>query len=220
MSPDGIFSHRQRYGFTRDKLIYGKSIELTELQKQVLIGTLLGDSSFRCKDGCINPSVTCAHGVKQKLYCEHKTEIFKSLGAKCSYHKRNIPDKRNGIYYEDYTMTIPANPALKDWYTQLYTPKKIIPITLVEKYFTEVSLAFMFMDDGSKTHNSYTIATNCFKRENIEEFSNFLFSKFNIETSIFKDNVLYIKSNSRNLFSHLVSKYIIPSMQYKLHTVS
>jgi hypothetical protein len=218
MSPDGIFSHRIRHGYTRDSLKENKAIKLSDFQKQVLLGTLLGDASFRMSG--INPSVSCAHGVKQKEYCEHKTEVFKSLGAKCNYHKRNKPDKRNGKCYEDYTMSIPANPELKAWYEAMYIPKKILPLELIKQHFTEVSLAYMYMDDGSKTNQSYTIATNCFEKENIMEFQQFLLDKFNIKTTIFKSNVLYIKVESKTIFENLISKCIIPSMRYKLHTVS
>lgn len=216
MSPDGIYSHRQRYGYLREDLRPNKPIELTDFQKQVLIGTLLGDSSFKVWKDCINPSISCAHGIKQKEYCEHKTKIFESLGAKCTYHKRNIADKRNGIFYEDYTMFIPANPILKSWYESLYKKVKVIPFDLLDN-FTEVSLAFMYMDDGSFNGSSYTIATNCFQRDELNKFRDFLFEKFGLTTSLFKNNVLYIRAESRTLFARLIYKYVIPCMQYKLH---
>lgn len=64
-------------------------------------------------------------------------------------------------------MYVPANPAIKDWDAAFYkNNKKVIPFELFN-YFTEVSLAFMFMDDGTKTHNSYSIATNCFTTEEL-----------------------------------------------------
>ena len=48
-------------------------------------------------------------------------------------------------------MYVPANPAIKEWDEAFYkNNKKVIPFELFN-YFTEVSLAFMFMDDGTKT---------------------------------------------------------------------
>lgn len=217
MSSDGVYSHRMRYGYKRDKLIYAKSIELTDFQKQVLLGTMLGDSSFRMGKNCINPAISCAHCIKQRNYCEHKTEIFKNLGAWCKYHKRDSPDKRNGNIYENYLMFVPANPELKSWYESFYKEsKKVIPFELFD-CFTEVSLAFMFMDDGCKTPCSYSIATNCFTEEEITKFRIFLLNKFNLETTMLKNHVLYIRAKSRDLFTSLISPYIIPCMQYKLH---
>jgi LAGLIDADG DNA endonuclease family len=184
-SPDGIYSHRMRYKlFRNDDLRFNKPLKLTDFQKQVLIGTLLGDSSMR-KGG----DIKCSHGIKQKEYCLHKTEIFKSLNSKCLYHKRSKTDKRNGNIYEDYTMYIGANSYLSTWYYKLYVGgTKVIPFDLLE-HFTEVSLAFMFMDDGSRCNSGYTIATNCFNKDELIEFQKFLLYKFNL-------------IHSQNLFLH------------------
>lgn len=220
VSSGGVYSYRMRNNYLRDSLSINKPIKLTDFQKQVLIGTMLGDSSFKLGKGSINPSITCAHGIKQKEYCEYKTQIFESLGAKCKYHKRNIPDKRNNIYYEDYTMITPANPELKIWYNAFYKEgKKVIPFELFEN-FTEVSLAFMFMDDGRKEGNYYSIATNCFTIEDLTKFKKFLLEKFGIDTSIRKDHILYIKANSRNLFTNLITPYICNCMKYKLQSLN
>lgn len=219
VSPDGIYSFRQRHGYIREDIRQNKPIILTNYQKQVLLGTMLGDSSFKKAKDCINPAITCSHCLEQKEYCEYKTEIFKSLGSYCKHRKRNLPDKRNGKIYECYNMFIPANPELKHWYDSFYNEKKVIPFNLFE-YFTEVSLAFLFMDDGSKTKNGYTIATNCFTIEDLDKFRIFLKQKFNIETSLFKSKVLYILSKSKDTFTNLINPYIIPCMQYKLHNQS
>lgn len=218
MSPEGVYSHRIRYGYLRDNnLRINPPIELTDFQKQVLIGTMLGDASFRMVKNEVSPSMSCAHGIKQKEYCEYKTKIFESLGAKCNYHKRNTIDKRTGIYYEDYTMRIPANPEFLPYFKSFYpNGKKVIPIDLFNQ-FTGVSLAFMFMDDGSKTPSGYRISTNCFTQSNIMQFQNFLLEKFNIETSLCADNSIYIRANSRNLFTYIVSPYVIECMKYKLN---
>lgn len=218
MSPDGIYSHRMRHGYFRDSLKINKERALTDFQKQVLLGTLLGDASLILGKDCINPSVSCSHGIQQKEYCEYKTKIFENLGATCSYHKRNTPDKRNGNYYEDCTMFIPANPALLPWYSSFYNNnRKTIPFNLFE-YFTEVSLAFMYMDDGCKINKTYSISTNCFSDEELLKFRKVLFSRFNLETSLFKSNVLYIRQKSSELFTELISPYICECMNYKIQS--
>lgn len=221
VSPDGVYAYRKRHNITRDiNLRFNKPIELTDFQKQVLLGTIIGDASFKMGKGSINPSISCAHSIKQKEYCEYKTKIFENLGAYCKYHKRNFPDKRNGNIYEDYTMYVPANPELKSWYDSFYkNGKKVIPFELFE-YFTEVSLAFMFMDDGSRCHNSFTIATNCFSMKELIKFKEFLYKKFFIEVTIRRDHTLYIKACSRNLFIKLISPYIHECVKYKIQTVS
>lgn len=220
MSPDGVYSHRMRHNYYRKDLRLNQEVELSKFQKEVLLGTLLGDSSFRLGKDCKNPAISCAHGIKQKEYCEYKTKIFENLGAHCRYNKRHIADKRTNKLYEDYTMFIPANPNLKSWYNSFYNNKvKRIPFNLFE-YFTEASLAFMYMDDGSKINSTYTMATNCFTKDEITKFRIFLLEKFNLETTMFKSHVLYIKQNSAHHFTELIKPYIIPSMQYKLQSLN
>lgn len=220
MSPDGVYSHRMRHNYYRKDLRLNQEVELSKFQKEVLLGTLLGDSSFRLGKDCKNPAISCAHGIKQKEYCEYKTKIFENLGAHCRYNKRHIADKRTNKLYEDYTMFIPANPSLKFWYNSFYNNKvKRIPFNLFE-YFTEASLAFMYMDDGSKINSTYTMATNCFTKDEITKFRIFLLEKFNLETTMFKSHVLYIKQSSAHHFTELIKPYIIPSMQYKLQSLN
>lgn len=218
VSASTIYFYRKKYNFIREDLRYNKSIKLTYFQKQVLLGTLLGDSSLRLTKDCKNAKFICSHSIKQKEYCEYKAEIFKNLGVSCKYHKRNVPDKRNGIYYEDYTLNISSNPEFNIWYQSLYKNKiKVIPFNLF-KYFTEISLAFMFMDDGSKIGDTFTIATNCFTEEELTKFRIFLLQKFELETTMFKSHVIYIKKKSASKFISLIKPYIIPCMQYKIQS--
>lgn len=56
----------------------------------------------------------------------------------------------------------------------------------------------------------------CFTEKEILEFRKFLFIKFNLETSMFKDRRIYIKAKSKFLFRQLVLPYMHESMMYKL----
>lgn len=217
MNPCSVYSHRMRHNYIREtNLRFNKLVEMSQYQKEVLIGTMLGDSSFFMHQNAANPSVSCSHCVKQKDYCLHKTEIFKSLGAKVKYEKRKTPDKRNGKFYEDYKMYIPANPAFLQLYENFYiNKKKRIPKNVL-KDFSEVSLAFLFMDDGYKDGTSYQLATNCFTFEDLNMFKRFLFIKFGLETTIYKTHIMRIKAGSRQRFEELVTPHIIECMQYKL----
>lgn len=218
VSYDGIYAYRKRNGYERENYSIAKPRELSQFQKEVLIGTLLGDSSIILAKDSINPSISCAHSPAQKEYCEYKTSIFENIGARCIYSKRKTPDKRTGKFYEAYTMRLPANPVLKDWYNQFYpNGKKVIPKGLLQ-YFTQVSLAFMFMDDGAKIgKHGYIICTNCFILEDINIFREMLKDKFNLDTTVFKNNVIYIRTYCQKLFENLISSYLCNCMKYKLH---
>ena len=217
VTSDGIYAYRMRNHYIRNIFEVRNSLPITEEVLSILIGTLLGDASLRKRDANTHASFSCAHGIKQKEYAEFKCNLLKPLNPKISKHVRTKVDSRTGIYYTDYTIHTKTNKNLDMLYNAFYPKgKKVIPISLL-KHFTAQSLALMFMDDGSKdSKGGYNIATNCFERDNIDEFRCFLFANFNIETTVHKGNRLYIKMNSKNLFKTLVLPYMCKSMMYKL----
>lgn len=62
------------------------------------------------------------------------------------------------------------------------------------------------MDDGcyDKKSNSYLISTDCFNKDQLQQFCDLLKSKFNLNFSIKKDNSLYLKHSSNNIFTKLL----------------
>lgn len=218
MSPDGVYSHRKRFGLIRNEsLAENKNVSLTQIQKELLIGTLMGDASLVIGKYCKNPRFSCAHCTAQKEYAEYKTDVFQSLGSHCDYHKRTVPDKRNGLLYEDYTVVMPANPAFMPFYNAFYKDKKKhIPFELLDM-FTERSLAFWFMDDGSRVREiGYALSTNCFERAELVKMQKFLKKKFDLNTKLWKANIIYIPKSSYKQFNYLILPYMCDCMLYKL----
>ena len=74
----------------------------------------------------------------------------------------------------------------------------------------------MFFDDGFKTRGTYCIAMNNFDRESINYFRMILLNKYENETTIHKDNTLYIRAKSKNKFKEIVKKYATKDVLYKL----
>lgn len=215
VKPCSVFSYRKYHNIGQDRnLKYNKEITPTEIQMQILFGTLLGDASLRKTN--TNPKITCAHGIKQKDYCYYKATLLKSLLPKVSYHKRHTVDKRTGICYEDYTLSLPSNPAFLSLYDAFYPQnKKVIPLIMLYLY-TEIAMAFHYMDDGYKSKNGYVLGTNCFSVSDVTKFSEFLYSKFGLVTSIWKNHQIYIQKESAEKFKNLISPYVCKCMKYKL----
>ena len=211
---------RIKLNVKRRDLRYSKEIPLNRYQIEVLIGTILGDSSLIASNNAAR--LVCSHCPKQYNYILNKLNIFKNIRTTLSYYKRNIPNKKTNKRYSYYTISSNYNPFLLSFYNSFYKNGiKIIPKDLISKYFSRVSLAYIFMDDGCKVHNySYSIATNCFSIEDLKWFQVFLKNKFNLETTILKSKVLYIKARSKDLFTYLVKPYINDCVKYKLITVS
>lgn len=201
------------------------NIEISTKQKEFFAGCMLGDGNMKKPKGCINAMFQCQHGPKQIEYNKWKYTIIENLGAKFYNYTRKTKNKTTEKYYEANILITNCNKNITQLYNMLYkTGKKKISNDILNN-FTDFSLAVLFMDDGSKTksnnneeQSSYTIASCGFDKESLETFQNFLLNKFNIETTITKDNRIYIKMNSRNLFEYIILPYVkkIPSMMYKL----
>lgn len=216
MNHCSVFQYRKKHGYVRESLKENEIREIGNKEMNILLGTVLGDATLRKTHK--NASYIVSHGPQQKAYCEHMAEALSSLGAKMRYSKRNAPDKRTGKLYESYICALPANPSLNYLYDLFYPDKtKIIPNDpFFKNHFNEISLAYLYMDDGNKMQNGYAIATMCFKEEEILEFRKLLFNKFNLETSMFADKRIYIKAKSKEHFKELISPYIHKTMMYKL----
>lgn len=101
---------------------------------------------------------------------------------------------------------------------------KIIPLN-IEEYLTPLALAIWFMDDGSRLGPGVRIATNNFSLKEVEFLCNILFKKYNLIATIHtggqdKGYVLYMHKQSVPLFISLVKEHMLPSLYYKLGTLS
>lgn len=190
--------------------------QLSDIQKNVLIGSLYGD--FSLNSSAINSRISGIHCLEQEEYLLWKLSFFNNINITTYYHNPK-PDKRTNKVYKGIGFTSEYNSCFNEFKEMYENGNKEITYNLLSKYYNDLSLAIHFMDDGTKTKSSYSLATNCFNNNSLEIFQRFLKDKFNIETNIWKSsNVLYIKAKSRSTFEKVISPYIHKSMQYKLIT--
>lgn len=212
VSDTHCYQLRKRWNITRLSQKENQSIILTSEQEQILVGHILGDGHLR-KDN-INCSGKIIQSLAQEEYAKWKYLKLKSLCTDFNYWTQK--DKRNNNTYYSCGAWIKSNPELNKFYEMSYKNKKKFISYELLNYFTPLSLAVLFMDDGYKSTRGYNIATNCFTINDISLLRQKL-KEWNLETTIQGNNRLYIKAESKETFNNLVSKFIIPSMRYKLH---
>lgn len=213
MSSDGIYSHRMRHKFYREKYSEAKNNPLTQDNLEIILGTMMGDASMERPN--VNARMTFAHCPQQREYRDYIADKLSNLNPHL-YHYIAKPHCRTGKIYESYWCCLPTNPAFNILYEHFYRDgKKRIPIELFDN-FTWQSLAYMYMDDGIWRKSGGCIATNCFSRHELKTFQEFLLSKFNLKTSIFKTNILYIKAESFRLMKSRIEPYMCECMKYKI----
>lgn len=194
---------------------YKANLKLTQKQKDILVGGLLGDFSLR-KIGKFSRLV---FEQKNKDYLFHLYDIFKDFvrtPPKERFQKRLESSEIKSTWY----FSTISHPELQVYYEMFYpNGKKIIPKDL-ENYLSDRGLAYWYMDDGSKYGLSYNISTCSFDLQEHKLFEHIFLTKWNIitETRLKKYSTLYItKNNSSHIkFKNLIKPYIIPSMLYKL----
>ena len=164
MSPDGIYDHRIRHGYYRESRREAKLNPLTQDNLEIILGVMMGDASMSMKYK--NAKMTIAHCPRQKEYRDYIADKLSNLNPHV-WHAVSKPHPKTGKCYESYWVKFPSNPAFNEICEHFYVDrKKRIPIELFDN-FTWQSLAYMFMDDGSKTACGGQLATNCFTIEDL-----------------------------------------------------
>lgn len=184
---------------------------LTQLQRSIIIGTVLGDGYLRIVSGKKNALLEINHAYSQKEYVDWKYEMLKAL-CKSGPKSRVSNDARVA-----YRFTTRQHPEITELYTAFYgESKKCIPDTLT---LDPVMLAVWFMDDGSRCRDSDVyLNTQQFSHTDQERLRAMLLS-LTIESSLNKDKIyerIRIKKSSIPKLVEIIKPYVVSSMAYKL----
>ncbi len=181
---------------------------LTGLQRDLVIGSLLGD-------GYLMPTTAgycfrVSHGTQQQDYVDWKFRLISDL-------VRMAPRACGRSYYFR-TVTHPEFSGLREAF---YAPRarKGIPLSLLDQELTAFGLAIWFMDDGAADRNQLRLNTQSFSQEENVILAEFLHAKFGITARLNRDkdrHRLRIGAESIQRFIDLVAPHLIRSMQYKL----
>ena len=181
---------------------------LTDVQRSIVIGKLLGDGSLRKK---ANTLLEINHSYKQKDYVFWLYDVFRE-------HVLTPPELRvSGIKRFSYRFTTRSLSDLNSFYKEFYPNNgtKIVSKTLK---LDPLSLAIWFMDDGSKTRTSVYLNTQQFCIED-QQLLLVKLKELGIVASLNKDKSYFrirLAGSSVNTFTEYVKPNLLPSMEYKL----
>lgn len=184
---------------------------LTQLQKSVIVGSMLGDGYLRIVPGRKDAFLEINHSYKAKEYADWKYLLLEDI-TKSGPKVRKGNGKR--VAYRFYTK---QHPEITDFFRIFYiNGKKHIPDKLI---LDNISLAIWYMDDGSKCgKDNLYLNTQQFDITDQQKLILAL-STFGLKVTLQKDKIYYrlrfLKESVYQL-QNLIEKYIIPSMRYKL----
>lgn len=226
ISDSTIFRWRRDLGLpvTGSRVLSRNSFtEITEDEKEILCGTLLGDSSLQYYPEFRHraPFFKCDHGPRQEEYAKLLCSQLQSLGATLRKYTRT--DKRNGKEYISFCVKTKANPAFFSFYNELYfNGKKHITKSFLSD-FTIKSLAYLYMDDGYADQKTAYICTDNFDSQSKNTLVSYIENKFNLHFKVVNHGKYYrlrLLQCDFERFKNLISPYIIDCLKYKLDTVS
>ena len=183
---------------------------LTQEQKSIIIGSLLGDEYLRIIAGRKDAFLEINHSISEKDYVDWKYQKLKNL-VKSPPKARKGKGKR--IAYRFFTK---QHPEITKLYQKFYQDgKKIVP----ELQLVPLMIAVWFMDDGSKCGKDYYLNCQRFDRLSQKRLMEMLRKQYGILVSLNRDKEYYrirIRRESQEKLKRLIEKYLIPSMKYKL----
>ncbi len=190
---------------------------LTQRQRDILIGTLLGDAHLE-QNGRYT-RVRIDHYDKHKAYIFWLAREFSPF----SLDPRQIveEDKRSGKTYTRWHFSTKSLPVFDEFRALFYKDRrKIIPPALA-KLITPLSLAIWYMDDGFRRRDSkgFYLCTSSFSEAEQKVLQRILKIKFALVTNIHHQHDLgriFIPSAFADRFNQLVRPYVLPVFQYKL----
>jgi LAGLIDADG DNA endonuclease family protein len=124
---------------------------LTDYQKQVFTGCMLGDGWMELGTYGKNPSFRAEHCLKDKEYVQYLYSIFENFCTEKGYSERTRTDNRPGWPKHTYSACFHTRsiPAFVEHYNRWYkNGKKIIPLDLKASELTPAACAVWFADDG------------------------------------------------------------------------
>ena len=188
---------------------------LTQRQKEILIGTVLGDAYLE-KNGRYT-RVRIDHYDKHKTYIFWLAQEFLPFSLK----PRHIveTDKRNGKQYSRWHFSTKSLPIFDEFRELFYRNGKKIISPLLVKILSPLSLAIWYMDDGSNNGRNITLNTHNFSISEQKVLQKFLLNKFGVATTLVKDRSKYkiaVGSYEYSKFIKIVRPFVIPSMSYKI----
>jgi len=223
---------RAFYGIKRKGAKYinrkNTELELTDKQKQIIIGSLLGDAGR----GGENSIIKFKQSSSQKEYLMWKFNNLKNISTDAGVIIESKEDKRYNKINEAYRFFTSANSFVEKCNNMLYKDKKEVSIDYLES-LEELGLAVWYMDDGTtdwsykkreSTEQNITpelkICTDSFSIDSIENMINFLKERFNIDSHFRTHNGnkhrIIINTNSAYDFINIIKPHVIKSMLYKV----
>lgn len=203
---------------------------LTQLQKEILIGILLGDGYIYSRNNNKTYAIKFEWSYKSKDYIFNVYNIlYDYIISPPKIYKRI---NKNGNEIKTWRMETYNDKIFNELgFLFINNKRKTINNNLILNNLTNVSLAYWYMDDGGRAYyknkrslTDYTciLNTQSFTVEEVNILIYELNIKFNLNTKLSfnkKKPIIIIPNSSYNKFYNLINSYVLDIFKYKLPSI-
>jgi recombination protein RecA len=183
---------------------------LSEVQRAIVVGSLLGDGAMRCKT---NALLEVNHSFEQSSYVDWK---FSHLADLVRTPPKARPGNGRRTAYRFVTRSLPA---LTPYYHLFYEAgRKRVP----EVELDPLALAVWFMDDGCRSRNAVYLNTQ-FDAESQHVLLRLLREQWGVDGRLNRDKSYYrirVSVAGTGRFVRLVAPHVLSQFRYKLPQVT
>jgi hypothetical protein len=188
-------------------------MELSQGQRAVLTGTLLGDGCL-AKHGHYH-RLFVKHKLKQESLALFKYETFRDF---ITMSPNRFDQRLKGRRYPCVQFVTRTNPVFTEWHSRFYRDRKIVPSDIAHD-LSPLALAVWLMDDGAADYAGVTFQTHSFSREEVDRLATVLRTRFHLSTGIRANRggwIIYIYAASVPQLSEIVQPHLLEDFSYKL----
>lgn len=195
------------------------SFTLSEIQRSVLFGTLLGDGSLKRRGNYHRLHIK--HSEKQISFVRYKYNIFSNI---TNMKINSFSQEVNGKQYRFSEFVTLTHPEFTKVYQKFYPKgKKRVNNKVVEDFSNPLGLAVWYMDDGSADYAGLSFNTQCFYKKDVDLLRILLKDRFNLSTTKRRNKngwIIYIPKRDVSKFVNMIRPYVLPYFKYKLRPYS
>lgn len=202
-----------------DQVLSQVEFKFSDLQRKIAIGSILGDGSIKKSNKNGGTYLTIGHGKKQVEYCQWKESLFDNMNTSSCY------DDRYGYHFS--TPSTFDLSSLRELTYEYENKTKVKRKKITQELVDEIdlmSLAIWYLDDGSFSgsykkwgNGKSVIYCPVYDGEELNMLADKIEELGIPRPSIKEGKGLRFNSGATNIFHSKISKFVHPSMDYKLH---
>jgi hypothetical protein len=202
-----------------------KLCKLTPVQREVILGLMLGDGHLETLDNGRTYKL-CVEQSKERHaeYLFHLFEIFSNITSQKTPVEKKKKKNKNTLFFRTR-----AHPGLRFYANLFYKDRqKVIPKN-IHRFLTDRVLAYWYMDDGAlkgMNRSGKRFHTEGFSYEEVLVLRDALI-QLGIESTVQKQNrtvgqilktyyIIYITAKGDKIFTEKIKPYVLHCMYYKL----